>query len=165
MLQKLKYLKEYIKYIKYYSYMNEILYILSGKLSYDILYIIKNLIYSFYVNKIIKKYRNYILHKNFIIDFIYKLPVCKSLFPSIDLYDRHLFIVIYKYTYYYFKKLSNLINGNEIYLDEIESLYSRLSDSLEDYEWIGNVKNKNFLELKKICIYMKNKYNFNYFIE
>ena len=148
---------------------NEIFFLLSHKLSIDVVKIINNFIYSKNLNKIIKKYKNFILYKYHIIDSIYELPVHNRMFPSInedpDSYDFNpLFIVVVPESLYYFNKLSKLINGNELYIDEIEQLFSVLADSIDDYEWVWYSNNINYIKLKKICENAKEKFNFSYLI-
>ena len=91
------------------------------------------------------------------------------MFPSInedpDSYDFNpLFIVVVPESLYYFNKLSKLINGNELYIDEIEQLFSVLADSIDDYEWVWYSNNINYIKLKKICENAKEKFNFSYLI-
>lgn len=103
-----------------------------------------------YVQTIIKYYKKYYHHKQFIIDQINLLPTHQSLFTHVN--NVMLFNIVSKKTYFYFHKLSKLINGRESYINSIWFLYWKFANSISDYEWVtGNLRNITYIKNRSVC--------------
>ena len=91
---------------------------------------------SSYANSIIFYWRRYIFYKNFIIHSIYSLPKFNSFIDNDLIYS-----VIFKNTYFFFKKLYRLTTGNESYFSDIYHCFYLLTVSIDDYELVSGHDN------------------------
>ena len=118
--------------------MNNI-FVLSKILPIDVLSIINNIVKKYYITKIIKYCKNYILYKKFLINQLNLLPM-----------HNNFFYITFNTTVFYFNNLTKLLNVNDYLNTQIPLLYIKLEHSIVDYEWIGNSNNNNYLQLKNI---------------
>ena len=112
-----------------------------------------------YVNKIKKAWINYISHKLFILDLLYNIIY----YPSI-INNTSIFNPMSNFTYFYFKKLNNLINGRELYLnDYIKYLYYILALSIDEFQQFNytTYTNYHFQWNLYYCLYNAYKFNWN----
>lgn len=115
-----------------------------------------------YVNYIIAKWRRYYSYKCFIYYSVKNLPKFRSIF-----HDFNIYFVNNKHTYFYFKKLKQLITGRETYINSIYLLYYQLARSIDDYEWAWNGYGSRFFHYlnRNICITVANKFKWDSIIE
>jgi len=111
---------------------------------------------SSYANSIIFYWRRYIFYKNFIIHSIYSLPKFNSFIDNDLIYS-----VIFKNTYFFFKKLYRLTTGNESYFSDIYHCFYHLAVSIDDYEWVSGHDNYYYAYNKFHCISIALKFEWN----
>ena len=111
---------------------------------------------SSYANSIIFYWRRYIFYKNFIIHSIYSLPKFNSFIDNDLIYS-----VIFKNTYFFFKKLYRLTTGNESYFSDIYHCFYLLAVSIDDYEWVYGHDNYYYAYNKFHCISIALKFEWN----
>lgn len=111
---------------------------------------------SSYVNSIIFYWRRYIFYKNFIIHSIYSLPKFNSFIDNDLIYS-----VVFKNTYFFFKKLYNITTGNESYFSDIYHCFYHLAVSIDEYEWVSGHDNYYYAYNKFHCISIALKFKWN----
>ena len=112
---------------------------------------IKSHIYFFLktscANSIISSWKCYISYKKFIIYSIYSLPKFNSFIDNDLIYS-----VVFKDTYFFFKKLYYITTGNESYFSDIYHCFYLLAVSINDYEWVSGNHNYYYSYNKFHCI-------------
>jgi hypothetical protein len=107
-------------------------------------------------NSIISSWNRYIYHKKFTIYSINSLPKFHSFIDNDLIYS-----VIFKNTYYYFKKLYYITTGNESYISHIHHCFYLLAVSIDDYEWVSGRDDFYYAYNKFYCISIALKFKWN----
>ena len=121
----------------------------------DIIYHIDFFVKSSYANTIRNAFIKYMDYKEFIINYIYYLPLYNSLIVPSHLH----FNICSPKTQFYFHKLYILTHGNESYYYVIENLFHLLALSVDDYEWVSCRENQNYSLNKFYCTSIAYKFN------
>ena len=111
-----------------------------------------------YINKIKKAWNNYISHKLFTLDILYNIIY----YPSITS-NNSIFNPMTNFTYFYFKKLNNLINGRELYInDYIKYLYYILAISIDEFQQLNYTSYTDYYFQWNIFYCLNTAYKFNW---
>ena len=125
---------------------------------------IKSHIYFFvkssYAYSIILSWRRYLFYKKFIINSIYSLPKFNSFIDNDLIYS-----VVFKNTYFFFKKLYRLTTGNESNFFDIYHCFYHLAVSIDDYEWVSGQDNFYYSYNKFFCISIALKFKWYHILQ